>query len=172
VKDGAGRRLIKAAALGLFYVDLGVSRGLAWLRGDRPHRLAGQCRGSAECCEEPGIAVSRAVWHVPSLRRLYVWWQETVNGFVLSGELRQGRVLLFRCTHFDWESRRCDSYESRPGMCRDYPRVLLSQPAPRMLPGCGYRPLARNAERLARALEARKLDPQTLARLKRELYLE
>jgi Fe-S-cluster containining protein len=43
---------------------------------------------------------------------------------------RQDHSFVFECTHFDRITRRCDSYASRPGMCRDYPRVLLDQAAP------------------------------------------
>jgi hypothetical protein len=172
VRDGPGRRLLKTLALGLFYVDLGVSRGIARLRGERRYRLGGRCRGSAQCCEQPGIALSRLFWHTPMLRRLFVWWQERVNGFVLTGQIRSQRVLLFRCTHFDRERRECDSYAFRPGICRDYPRALLGQPCPELLPGCGYRPVARNARRLLRALETQELTAQQLSTLKRELHLE
>jgi hypothetical protein len=172
MRDGPGRRLLKAIARWGFYVDVGVSRGVGRLRGEGGYRLGGHCRRSACCCELPGIAVSRSVWHVPRLRRLFVWWQERVNGFVLVDQQRERRVLLFRCTHFDRETRSCDSYASRPGICRDYPRALLAQPSPEMLPGCGYRPVARNARRLLGALQKQGLGEGQMARLKRELHLE
>ena len=76
-----------------------------------------------------------------------------VNGFVLVAHEPRQRVLLFRCTHFEPVTRACDSYASRPGMCRDYPRLMLWQPGPEFLPGCGYRAIAPNAQGLRLALE-------------------
>jgi hypothetical protein len=57
-------------------------------------------------------------------------------------------------------------------MCRDYPRLLLYQPSPELLPGCGYRPLAPNALRLGQALAAAELSPEQRRRLSRDLFLE
>ena len=85
---------------------------------------------------------------------------------------RRGRVFIFRCTHFDWATRSCDSYGSRPGMCRDYPRVLLQQANPEFLPGCGYRPVAPNAERLVRSLERASVTREQRERLRKDLHLE
>jgi Fe-S-cluster containining protein len=112
------------------------------------------------------------VWHLQTLRRAFLWWQERVNGFELTQTLATTRLFVFRCSHFDWATRSCDSYDSRPGMCRDYPRALLFQAAPEMLPGCGYRPVAPNAAGLRRALEERGLPPAQLERLKKDLHLE
>ena len=123
--------------------------------GERPYRLGGACRRCAACCEAPAIRVHALVWLAPLLRRSFLWWQQKVNGFVLVDARRPERTFVFRCTHFDRATRSCDSYASRPGMCRDYPRALLYQASPELLPGCGYRPLARNAAALKRALDAR-----------------
>jgi hypothetical protein len=82
------------------------------------------------------------------------------------------RVFVFRCTHFDVATRSCDSYESRPGMCRDYPRALLDQPAPAFFPECGYRPVATNAKRLPAALRGRGLTPAQERALEKGLRLE
>ena len=68
-----------------------------------------------------------------------------MNGFELVGEDAEEQALVFRCTHYDRATRSCDSYDSRPGMCRDYPRLLLWQPRPQLLPGCGYRVRPPNA---------------------------
>jgi Fe-S-cluster containining protein len=116
--------------------------------------------------------VHALVWLSPALRRAFLWWQERVNGFVLVESRRRERTFVFRCTHFDWTTRRCDSYASRPGLCRDYPRALLYQPRPELLPGCGYRPVARNAARMLRALETQPLTEEQRARLARELDLQ
>ena len=141
------------------------------LRGERSHALGGACRRCARCCEAPAIRANAAVWHLRTLRRAFLWWQERVNGFELAEAVARSRTFVFRCTHFDWTTRSCDSYASRPGMCRDYPRALLFQPAPEMLPGCGYRPVPPNAAGLRRALEAQALPPDQLERLKRDLNL-
>ncbi len=168
MKDGPRRRLLRAVARWGFYVDVGASRVLGRLRGEPGYRLGGHCRRSAGCCEQPRIAVSRRGWHQPRLRPLIVRWEEPVNGFALVDQQRERRVLLFRCTHFDRQSR----YASRPGVCRDYPRAPLAQPAPELLPGCGYRPVARNAGRLLQALEKQGLAEGQMERLKRGLHLE
>ena len=109
---------------------------------------------------------------MPSLRRAFLAWQRCVNGFELQGSDADARIFVFRCTHFDPQTRRCDSYASRPGMCRDYPRALLYQPHPELLPGCGYRPVARNAKRFLRVLDAQPLTDEQRARLKKDLFLE
>jgi len=133
MKDGAVRRAVKRVALWNFQVNLALHRAIERRRGLDLHQLGGECGRCARCCEAPGIQVGRAVWYLPLLRRLFLAWQEHVNGFVLTGRERNGRAFIFRCTHFDWATRSCDSYDSRPGMCRDHPRVLLAQPDPEFL---------------------------------------
>jgi uncharacterized protein len=172
MRDGGVRRSLKAAARALFRLNVTVDRRLRRLRGERSHLLAGACRRCAACCEAPAVRANAAVWHVRSLRRAFLWWQGQVNGFELARTVAGSRLFVFRCTHFDWTTRSCDSYDSRPGMCRDYPRALLFQPSPEMLDGCGYRALPPNADGLRRALEAQGLAPAQLERLKEELHLE
>ena len=116
--------------------------------------------------------MGKAVWYLPTLRRLFLWWQRVVNGFELTGRDPRQRVFVFRCTHFDPTSRLCDSYDSRPGFCRDYPRGLLAQPSPQLLPGCGFRVVARNAEGLRAALAARGLSREQMDRLAAGLHLD
>ena len=91
---------------------------------------------------------------------------------MLVEERRRERLFGFKCTHYDVATRSCDSYSSRPGMCRDYPRGLLYQPSPAILPGCGYRPVSRNAAELLGELEGRALTDEQRARLRRDLYLQ
>jgi uncharacterized protein len=115
-----------------FAVDVALNR--AWRRRREVwHDLAGECRRCARCCDAPSIQSNALVWHLRTLRASFLWWQRVVNGFVLTDTLRSERVFVFRCTHFDPATRTCDSYESRPGMCRDYPRALLYQPDPQLL---------------------------------------
>ena len=172
MQDGLILRAVKRAARWRFYADLSLHRALRKARGERPYLLGGECRRCARCCEAPAIQAGRAVWYVPTLRRAFLWWQRRVNGFELVGLDRRARVFVFDCTHFDRATRACDSYDSRPGMCRDYPRALLAQPNPEMLPGCGYRPVAPNAAALLRALEGAAVSGDRLARLKKDLHLE
>jgi uncharacterized protein len=169
MRDGPLRRSLKAIALLSFRLGLTLSRsrrsGAGWT-------LGGACRRSGLCCEAPSVQVGPATWFVPSVRRAFLWWQRRVNGFELTGQDPRYRALAFRCTHYDRATRSCDSYDSRPGICRDYPRHLLNQPAPEFLPGCGYRALPGNAGRLRRALEGQPLSPEQRARLARDLGID
>ena len=172
MRDGALRRTVKAAARLAFFLDLLADRARRRVLGGAPYHLGGACQRCAACCEAPAIRVHALVWLAPRLRRAFLWWQERINGFVLVEARRPERTFVFRCTHFDAATRSCDSYDSRPGMCRDYPRALLDQPNPQLLPGCGYRPIARNAAALRRALAERPLSDEQRARLHRELHLD
>jgi Fe-S-cluster containining protein len=95
-----------------------------------------------------------------------------VNGFELMRREPEARAFVFRCTHFDRQTRSCDSYDSRPGMCRDYPRLLLWQPNPELLPGCGFRSIAPNAEGLREALDRLDLTPAQREKLRKGLRLD
>ncbi len=171
MQDGRLRIVVKAVARTRFALDLRLAR--AWRRRRRTtFDLGGECRRCARCCEAPSIRAHALVWHLRSLRAVFLWWQEAVNGFVLVRAARPERLFEFRCTHFDPETRACDSYHSRPGLCRDYPRVLLAQPRPEFLPGCGYRALLPGRQRFLQALEAQPLTSDQKARLKADLHLE
>src|SRR5262245_52010994 len=173
MKDGPLRAGLKRVALAHFYLNVGLAR---WLRrkrhGEPPYALGGACGGCAACCEAPAIRAAAPVWYLRSLRRVFLWWQERVNGFVLVRATPGSRVFVFRCTHFDTATRRCDSYATRPGMCRDYPRALLEQPRPEFLPGCGYRARAPRAEHFLRVLDQQPLSDEQREKLKRDLHLE
>lgn len=172
MQDGALRRLIKRVARAWFELALSVDRGIRTRRGEHPYRLGGFCEKCARCCDEPAIQIGKLMWYLPLTQALFLWWQRVVNGFVLSRSERESRTLFFECTHFDKQTRRCDSYHSRPGICRDYPRLLMYQPRPDLFDECGYRPIARNANDMLRVLNERNLSDEQLAKLKKELYLE
>lgn len=172
MKDGPARRAVKWIARWKYNVDVFAYRAVQRLRGENRYLLGGDCRRCAKCCEAPGIRVGWAVRHVPMLRGLFLGWQRHVNGFVAAERLPEGRAFVFSCTHFDRETRSCDSYDSRPGMCRDYPRGLLDQAHPEFFPECGYRPVLRNADRLREALDRSNLTPGQKAEMKKKLYLE
>lgn len=167
-------------------VDNTALRALKWLvraawsleyalrrRASRgPWSLAGECQRCAKCCESPSIVVGRITRGLPALRRLFLAWQRRVNGFVLERVDADSGTFTFRCSHFDWASRACDSYGSRPFMCRDYPRSLLGQPWPELLDGCGYRAHFSDGGGLAAAIDNTSLSPEARAELKRRLRLE
>ena len=172
MRDGRAQRLVKRLALGVLTVRLGLHRARARRRGDTRYELGGACDCSGACCEAPSIRASRLTWYVPLVRKIFLLWHRWVNGFELVDRNRAGRAFIFRCTHFDEETRRCDSYESRPGMCRDYPRVLLEQGNPEFFPSCGFKPLAANRQDFVQILDTQSLTSGQMRKLKKELYLE
>jgi hypothetical protein len=171
MRDGVVRRAVKRVALWHFVASVRLHRALRRASGDRPWMLGGDCRRCAACCEAPAIAVGRLTWSVAPLRRLFLAWQGHVNGFALVSRDTRYRTFVFRCSHFDHAKRSCDSYDSRPGMCRDYPRLLLWQPNPELLSGCGYRAIAPNAAGLWQSLEGLSLTPEQREKLRRGLRL-
>jgi uncharacterized protein len=172
MRDGLVRRGLKRVALVHFRTNLAVHRRLRRLRGERSYALGGDCRRCARCCEAPALSALPLVSRQPLLRRLWLRWQEEVNGFVLLREEAATRTFVFRCTHFDAATRTCDSYDSRPGVCRDYPRLLLWQPNPELLAGCGYRAVSANAAGLAARLAGVPLTAEQREKLRRGLHLE
>jgi hypothetical protein len=172
MKDGLVRRGLKGVARGWFTATRRLDRLIARAAGRRPFRLGGDCQRCGACCEAPAVQVSWWTWYFPLWRRLFLAWQAGVNGFVLQEGDRETRTFVFRCTHFDVRTRQCDSYASRPGMCRDYPRLLMYQPHPELLPECGYRPVDPHAKRFLRVLEDQPLTDAQRERLKKGLFLE
>jgi hypothetical protein len=168
MKDGAIRKGIKRIGLGVYAFRSWIHRSHADIR----YELGGECRRCAKCCEQPGIQVSKLTWYLPFARRAFLWWHRYVNGFELIEARREDKAFIFECTHFDPATRSCDSYDSRPGMCRDYPRVLLQQANPELFSECGYKPLARDRAQLVQILEDQALTSEQMAKLKTGLYLE
>ena len=172
MRDGPFLRVVKRLARLRFTVDLAAHRAVGRARGDRPWTLGGECRRCAACCEAPAIAVGSVTWSVPLARHAFLWWQRRVNGFELVRADEDDRSFVFRCAHFDRATRSCDSYGSRPGMCRDYPRLLLWQASPDLLPGCGYRASPPNAAGLRRELDRLDLTPEQREKLRKGLRLD
>ena len=164
--------MVKLLVRGVWTAELRLRRGLTRATGRPRYRLGGACQGGAFCCERPTLRVDRLTWYLPTLRRAWLGWHRILNGFELLEADRATRTFAFRCTHFDPATRRCDSYVSRPGLCRDYPRALLAQSWPQFFGGCGYRPVATDAAGLAEALEQTELDPTAQAELRRRLKLD
>lgn len=147
-------------------LELGLRRRLR----PPPWRLGGTCGSCAACCERPTIRVGPWTRRFPPLRRTFLTWQRVVNGFLLVAE---GEAhFVFRCTHFEPVTRRCDSYATRPHLCRDYPRALLDQPWPELFDRCGYRAIAPNAEGLAAEVDKLPLDEAAKADLRKKLRVE
>lgn len=154
MRDGPLRAALKAVVRGIYMSELVAKRAWSRVRGRRRWILAGACGGCAKCCEQPTMIVPRTIATWWSLRKLFLWWQRAVNGFELIGTERRPWSFVFRCTHFDESTRKCDSYSSRPAMCRDYPRLLLDQPWPELFEECGFRAAPTAAPDLMAALEA------------------
>jgi uncharacterized protein len=169
--DGPLRKVLKKLLRALYLWELRVRRArLRALRQDT-YRLAGSCAGCARCCEEPSITLSALVWYLVPLRKLLVLYQWHMNRFELVRSEPQARLLAFRCAHFDVNTRLCDSYDSRPGVCMDYPRYQLDQAWPELFDECGYRAVARGAEGLSEALDRTGLTVEERERLKRRLHV-
>ena len=169
MRDNLGRRVLKRLALAAFEVDLAFGKR----NKEKPRfDLGGSCQKCAKCCEAPAISVFWVVRNFRTLRALFLGWQKHVNRFHLVRDDRALKAFVFRCEHFDRKTRRCDSYDTRPGMCRDYPRRLMAQPSPEMLDGCGYRPIALGASSMMSALRKQKLSEEQIAKLRKGLFLE
>jgi Fe-S-cluster containining protein len=169
--DGPVLRALKAIARAVFVVQVGIAR--FWQRAPEQDRwrLGGDCQRCAACCERPSIHVDRLTWHLRTFRVPFLWWQRVVNGFELIGRERP-RVFVFRCHYFDAAARRCTSYQTRPGICHDYPRLLLDSAWPEFLPGCSYRAVDRNAEQILVALRQAPLTEAQQRALKSRLRVE
>lgn len=164
MRDGVLRQTLKRGLARLYLSWLAAGR-----RRDPPAwDLGGACEGCGSCCEHPSIAVGW-LFFAPVLRGLFIAWQRHVNGFVYAGDDRAARALVFSCSHFDAVSRRCDSYDSRPGMCRDYPRLLLHQAQPELFERCGYRAVDGAADGLLAVLRERGVAADTLVQIERRL---
>jgi len=168
MQDGIGRRGVKRVGLSIHNVRLWLHRSQV----DSRYDLGGECVRCAKCCEAPGIQAGKITWYFPIARRIFLWWHANINGFELIEARREDKTFVFKCTHFDIDTRQCDSYDSRPGMCRDYPRAHLERANPQLFDGCGYKPLARNRGRLVQILAQQSLTADQLEKLKKGLYLD
>ena len=106
-----------------------------------------------------------------STRWIILKWHKLVNGFEILGENRQMKCFIFKCTHWDPETKLCDSYDSRPGLCRDYPRNLIDTTDPVFMKDCGYYAVRKNAESMEKALDDLDLPEENLRELKQKLHL-
>jgi uncharacterized protein len=172
LKDGPVRIAIKRVGRTLYDVRLALHRAGARSQGRIHYDLGGACIACAKCCDAPGIQVGFLTWHLPLFRRVFLLWHRHVNGFEPIEALRAERAFVFRCTHFDTATRRCDSYHSRPGMCRDYPRVLLEQANPELFDGCGFKAVSKSRASLLQSLEKLPITEDQMKKLRKGLYLD
>ncbi len=117
------------------------------------------------------MQVGRLTWRLPTLRALALWWQRVINGFELVSVDPRFRTMTFRCTHYDPLTKQCDSYGSRPLMCRDYPVNLTHEADPVLFEECSYQVVDVKAEGLREALSRTSLTPEQRAELERKLKL-
>jgi uncharacterized protein len=167
MRDGLALRMLKALVRSAWTVEYAIRR----LRPS-PWTLAGTCGSCAACCERPSIRGGLISWYVPVARKLFLGWQRRVNGFALVDADDETQTWHFRCTHFDWATRRCDSYASRPFLCRDYPRGLMDQAWPDLFDSCGHRAIAPNAAGLLGEVDKLDLPPEAKEKLRRGLRIE
>ncbi len=172
MKDGLLRRVIKRVALLRYVINLKITRSIKRRRGEPHFLLKGLCEGCGKCCEAPGIPVRPIFFRLRSTRWVILAWHRIINGFEFVKADSTNHTFILRCTHFDSVTRRCDSYESRPGLCRDYPRNLLYSSDPDLFPECGYRAVYRNAEQFRESLERRNLSPEQLKDIQEKLHLK
>lgn len=172
MKDQGWRVPLKKLALFRFQFDLAATRFWLRLRGEGPsYRLEGTCNGCGACCIRPTIAVGRLTFHIGFLRKLFLAWHFHVNGFEYMCEDAELRTFSFRCTHYDRETQTCDSYETRPGMCRDYPKNLTYDPNPDLFDECSYKVVYKGADAMKEALAKTELTPEQQEEIARKLHL-
>ncbi|GMU58356.1 MAG: hypothetical protein AMXMBFR34_01190 [Myxococcaceae bacterium] len=171
VRDGPGRKVLKALARWVGRLELLLRRAYLRRRGEPRYRLTGTCNGCGKCCEAPSMQVDRVTWHGRMARAVFLWWQWQVNGFELVDADPRYRLFTFKCTHYDPRTKRCDSYESRPLMCRDYPVNLTYDAVPALFPECSHGVVDRKAEGLRQALVDAGVKGEQLDALERKLFL-
>lgn len=170
-KDGPIRATLKGVALVRRAVGVGLARLWLRLRGKPRYRLRGSCNGCGRCCERPTVSVGLLVNRFVGIRAIFLAWHRWVNGFLFVDHDTEWRTIAFRCTHYDPESGLCDSYATRPWMCRDYPRNLLYAPVPEFFDECGYYAVDRYADRIRASLRRIDIDEETLVHLEEKLHV-
>ena len=171
MRDGPVRQTVKLIARTCNRIDLRVTRKLRPSTGRLRYRLAGTCNGCGQCCESPMIKPIRVVAALQFATVVFLWWQRVVNGFAWVRTDHKKGIFVFNCTHYDPETKLCDSYQSRPGMCRDYPQVLFDAPIPRFLPDCSYYAVDRRAAGFKALLEGHQIPSEKREKLYRDLNL-
>lgn len=168
MKDGVLRIAVKWMVRTWTSFDLAVTRRIS---PPPRYRLTGSCNSCGKCCEAPSFQVGRVTFHLKPLRSLVIAWQRLINGFEFTGVEARIRVLVFKCTHYDPATKQCDSYSSRPLMCRDYPRNLAFEAVPSLFDECSHGIVDVNAESFRAALAQANLTPEQRSNLEKKLLL-
>jgi uncharacterized protein len=172
VKDGFIRCTVKRFAWVRYAVDLWITRKVMVLKGEEKFELRGHCNRCGRCCEYPTIQMSDITFHMKRFKTCIIWWQQTVNGFVLDKENKLDATLTFTCTHYCDDTGQCDSYASRPGMCRDYPVGQIYSVNPTFFEECGFYAVDKRAASFRKALEKTELPPDKREDLYKRLHLK
>jgi Fe-S-cluster containining protein len=172
MRDNFIQKIVKNSIRCYYLSALWLNRKRLKRKGLPKYELLGKCEGCGKCCENPAIKVGFFLSYINTCRTIYFWWQKKINGFVFQREDEDRHIFYFLCTHWDTKTKRCDSYESRPGICRDYPRNLLYSSIPDFFEECGYKPKDKNAEKFNLALEKVNLDEEKKDQLKKKLFLK
>jgi uncharacterized protein len=172
VAEGTGKRIIKHIAWWRYAVDLWITRKIMTLRGEKLYELRGSCVRCGRCCEHPTIQMTEVAYHIGWIRNSIIWWQTHVNGFKLHKNQKFDALLVFTCSHFNPETRTCDAYSTRPGMCRDYPMNQAYSVNPTFFEECGFYAVDKRAKSFRAALEKTGLPPEKLEELYERLHLK
>ena len=160
MKDGIIRKSLKSIALLGYTVDLRITRLVLKAKGEPLYHLRGSCNKCGACCKSPMVPIFPPFFYLKPIRWIILTWHRLVNGFEYIDENPKSQMFIFRCTHWNSETKMCDSYDSRPGMCRDYPCNLVYSTNPIFLKECSYYAVDKNAERMKAALEDLNLPPE------------
>jgi Fe-S-cluster containining protein len=89
------------------------------------------CGGCGKCCEAIWIGltmeqVKTKIGRIDDAQFILDNWEEiTPEEFEktnpYAAEKYRGRTGLYKCNKFNRETRKCDSYDIRPTLCRNYP---------------------------------------------------
>ncbi|OGL41156.1 MAG: hypothetical protein A2161_07545 [Candidatus Schekmanbacteria bacterium RBG_13_48_7] len=172
MKDGIVRKTIKYVALARYMIDLKITRLIKSVGNSQTFHLEGSCNRCGKCCENPAIILSAPFFYLKTNRWLTLKWHKIVNGFEFVGENRKEKCFIFRCTHWNPETKLCDSYETRPGLCRDYPRNQIDSTDPVFMDSCGYYAVRKNAESMGKAIDKLLLSEEKTDKLKQKLHIK
>lgn len=172
MKDGIVRTFIKLIAGIVYFIDLKITRFFWKLSGVKSYHLRGECSKCGACCVSPSIQVGKLVWNIGFFEICFLVWQKYVNGFEFVDRESQGRIYVFKCNHYNSEKNECDSYFSRPVMCRDYPKALTYQINPVFFKTCTLRPIDKKAKKILDKLQTKNMTEEQIELIKKELFLE
>ena len=110
----------------------------------KSYKRDGKCNGCGNCCVDVGIQVGSYLINNRYLLKIFLFSQEYFNGFVLKSIHKEENIILFKCLHFNNETRKCMNYNYRSLMCQKYPPINTFIKKPEFLEGCGYFPVRKD----------------------------